>query len=240
MVVRISANSTSVKPVPHGLWALTGETSYWNNHKYSEGAQIFRNGEVPEYIYQIREGAVRSYKLLSDGRRQIGAFHLPGDIFGVEIESVHRFTAEAIIDTTVWIATRHRLFDNLDERELADTGNVFELLHNSLERAQNHLLLLGRQDAHEKVACFLLEMDRRLKKPPVILLPMSRTDIADYLGLSIETVSRSLSAFRDRGIISFNCHREVILKNRTKLAEVALSIHRYRHWMHPDRQRCSD
>jgi len=215
--------------VPHGLRALTGETSYWNNHKYSQGAQIFRNGEVPEYIYQIREGAVRSYKLLSDGRRQIGAFHLPGDIFGVEIESVHRFTAEAIIDTTVWIARRHRLFENVDERELTDTRSIFELLHNSLEHAQNHLLLLGRQEAHEKVACFLLEMDRRLKKPPV-----------DYLGLSIETVSRSLSAFRDRGIISFNCHREVILKNRTKLAEVALSIHRYRHWMHPDRQRCSD
>ena len=237
MVVRISANSTSVKPGPHGLRALTGETAYWNHHKYSQGAQIFRNGEVPEYIYQIREGAVRSYKLLSDGRRQIGAFHLPGDIFGVEIESVHRFTAEAIIDTTVWIATRHRLFENVDEHELADTRGIFELLHNSLEHAQNHLLLLGRQEAHEKVACFLLEMDRRLKKPPVILLPMSRTDIADYLGLSIETVSRSMSLFRDRGVIRFNGQREVILKDRTKLAEVALSKYRHRDRMHPH---CSD
>ena len=235
MIVRINANSTRVKPVPHGLMALTGKTGSWNSYKYSQGAQVFGNGEAPEYIYQIREGAVRSYKLLSDGRRQIGAFYLPGDIFGVEIESVHRFTAEAIIDTTVWIATRHRLFENVDERELADTRNIVELLHNSLEHAQNHLLLLGRQEAHERVACFLLEMDRRLKKPPVIVLPMSRTDIADYLGLSIETVSRLLSAFRDRGIISFNGHRdhrEVILKDRTKLAEVALSKYRYRDWMH--------
>jgi len=81
---------------------------------------------------------------------------------------------------------------------------------------------LGRQEAHERVAWFLLEMDWRLKKPTAIVLPMSRTDIADYLGLSIETVSRSLSVFRDRGVISFNGQREIILKDRTKLAQVAL------------------
>jgi CRP/FNR family nitrogen fixation transcriptional regulator len=85
-------------------------------------------------------------------------------------------------------------------------------------------------------------MDRRLKKPAVIVLPMTRADIADYLGLTIETVSRSLSVFRDRGIISFNGHRghrEVIRKDRTKLAEVALSKCRYRDLM-PDRQHSSD
>jgi CRP/FNR family nitrogen fixation transcriptional regulator len=223
MIVRISANSASVNSVPSGLKALTGETAFWDSHRYSQGAQVFRNGETPEYIYQIREGAVRSYKLLSDGRRQIGAFHLPGDIFGVETESHHRFTAEAIIDTTVWIARRHSLFEDLDESDLADTKKLLELLHNSLEHAHNHLLLLGRQEAQERVAWFLLEMDSRLKKPTVIVLPMTRTDIADYLGLSIETVSRSLSVFRDLGVISFNGQREIILKNRTKLAQVALS-----------------
>ena len=216
--------------------AMTGKTAFCNSYKYSRGTQVFRNGDVPEYIYQIREGAVRSYKLLCDGRRQIGAFYLPGDIFGVETDDLHRFTTEAIIDTTVWIARRHRLFESLEERDLADTKNVFELLHNSLEHAQNHLLLLGRQEAHERVACFLLEMDRRLKKPAMIVLPMTRTDIADYLGLSIETVSRSMSLFRDRGVIRFNGQREVILKDRTKLAEVALSKFRCRDWMHPDRQ----
>jgi CRP/FNR family nitrogen fixation transcriptional regulator len=222
--------------------ALTGKKAFWNTYKYSRGTQVFGNGEAPEYIYQIREGAVRSYKLLSDGRRQIGAFYLPGDIFGIETEDLHRFTAEAIINTTVWIARRDGLFEDLDERGLANTKNIFELLHNSLEHALDHLLLLGRQEAHERVACFLLEMDRRLKQPTVIVLPMIRTDIADYLGLTIETVSRSLSAFRDRGIISFNGdrgHREVILKDRTKLAEVALSKYRYRDWMHPCRQHCS-
>jgi CRP/FNR family nitrogen fixation transcriptional regulator len=221
MIVRTNSNSASVNLAPNGLKALTGGTTLWASYKYSHGTQIFRDGEVPKYIYQIREGAVRSYKLLCDGRRQIGAFHLPGDIFGVETESLHRFTAEAIIDTTVWIARRHGLFEGLAEHALADVKNIFELLHNSLEHAQNHLLLLGRQEAHERVAWFLLEMDSRLKKPTVIVLPMSRTDIADYLGLSIETVSRSLSVFRDQGVIRFSGQREIILKDRTKLAQVA-------------------
>jgi CRP/FNR family transcriptional regulator, nitrogen fixation regulation protein len=223
MIVRTSSNSASLNSVPSGLKALTGGTALWASYKYSQGTQIFRDGEAPKYIYQVREGAVRSYKLLSDGRRQIGAFYLPGDILGVEAESLHRFTAEAIIDTTVWIARRRGPFEGLAEHDLADATTIFELLHNSLEHAQNHLLLLGRQEAHERVAWFLLEMDWRLKKPTAIVLPMSRTDIADYLGLSIETVSRSLSVFRDRGVISFNGQREIILKDRTKLAQVALS-----------------
>ena len=237
MIVRISARSASVKPVPNGLKALTGETAHWNSHKYSQDAQIFQKGEVAEYIYQIREGAVRTYQLLSDGRRQIGAFYLPGDIFGIETEGRHRLTAEAIIDTTAWVARCHRLFQGFDESDLAYAGNIFEILYDGLEHARNHLLLLGRQEAYERVACFLLEMDRRLKKPAMIVLPMTRTDIADYLGLSIETVSRSMSLFRDRGVIRFNGQREVILKDRTKLAEVALSKYRHRDRMHPH---CSD
>jgi CRP/FNR family nitrogen fixation transcriptional regulator len=82
-------------------------------------------------------------------------------------------------------------------------------------------------------------MDRRLKEPIVIILPMTRRDIADYLGLSLETVSRSLSVLRDQGIISFH-QQEVVLKDRKKLAEVALSKYRHRYWTHPDRQHCSD
>jgi CRP/FNR family nitrogen fixation transcriptional regulator len=222
MVVRISANSTSAKPVPRGLAILIGETARWNDHKYSRGAQVFWQGRPAEYIYQIRAGAVRTYKLLSDGRRQIAAFYLPGDIFGVETDDLHRFTAEAIIDTTVWIAKRHGMFEGLDN-DIANTKNALELLLQNLQRAQDQLLVLGRQTALERVAYFLSEMDRRLKEPIVIVLPMRRRDIADYLGLSLETVSRSLSALRDQGIISFDSQQEVVLKDRTKLAELIVS-----------------
>jgi len=222
MLVRINANSTSAKPpVPRGLSALTGEAALWNDHKYSRGAQIFWEGEPAEYIYQIGDGAARTYKLLSDGRRQIAAFYLPGDIFGVETEELHRFSAEAIIDTTVWIAERHSMFEGPDNGDLAYTKSALELLQQTLQHVQNQLLLLGRQTALERVAYFLLEMDRRLKKPAVIILPMRRRDIADYLGLSLETVSRGLSALRDNGIISVESQRrKVILTDRTKLAQI--------------------
>jgi CRP/FNR family nitrogen fixation transcriptional regulator len=223
MIVRISANSTSVKPVPRGLRALTGEAAFWNDHKYPRGAQVFWEGEPAEYIYEIRDGAVRTYKLLSDGRRQIAAFYLPGDIFGVETDDLHRFTAEAIINTTVWIAKRHSVFEGLDNGDLANTKNAFELLQQNLQHVRNQLLLLGRQTALERVAYFLFEMDRRLKNPTVIILPMRRRDIADYLGLSLETVSRSLSELRDQGIISLQSQQEVVVKDRTKLAQLALS-----------------
>jgi len=223
MIVRNSANSTSAKPVPCGLTALTCEAAFQNDHKYSRGAQIFWEGKSAEYIYQIRDGAVRSYKQLSDGRRQICAFYLAGDIFGVETDDLHRFTAEAITDTTVWIAKRHGMFEGRDN-DLASTKNAFELLLQDLQRAQNQLLVLGRETALERVVYFLFEMDRRLKKPTVIILPMRRRDIADYLGLSLETVSRSLAVLRDQGIISVEGQRrEVIIKDRKKLAQVAFS-----------------
>ena len=221
MVVRISANSTSVEPVPLGLTVLSGEAARWNDHKYSRGAQVFWQGEPAKYIYQVKDGAVRTCKLLSDGRRQIAAFYLPGDIFGIETDELHRFSAEAIIDTTVWIAKRHSMFEGLDNGDLAYTKSALELLQQTLQHVQNQLLLLGRQTALERVAYFLLEMDCRLKKPAVIILPMRRRDIADYLGLSLETVSRGLSALRDNGIISVESQRrEVILTDRTKLAQI--------------------
>ena len=150
MIVRNSANSTNAKPVLRGLRALTCEATFRNDHKYSRGTQVFWEGEPAEYIYQIRDGAVRTCKLLSDGRRQIAAFYLPGDIFGVETDDLHRFTAEAIINTTVWIAKRHGMFEGRDN-DLASTKNAFELLLQDLQSAQNQLLVLGRETALERV-----------------------------------------------------------------------------------------
>jgi CRP/FNR family nitrogen fixation transcriptional regulator len=115
------------------------------------------------------------------------------------------------------------MLEGLDNGDLANTKNAFELLQQNLQHVRNQLLLLGRQTALERVAYFLFEMDRRLKNPTVIILPMRRRDIADYLGLSLETVSRSLSELRDQGIISLQSQQEVVVKDRTKLAQVAVS-----------------
>lgn len=194
-----------------------------NEFKYSKGTEIYGESEPAEYVYQVTEGAVRSYKLLSDGRRQIGAFHLVGDIFGLENGDFHRFTAEAIVDTTVHLMKRV----SLEQAARADTLVAHDLLNmttNNLQHAEDHMLLLGRKTSLERVAAFLLEMDRRLTSSEVMALPMCRRDVADYLGLTLETVSRALSYLHERGILGFvgQSQRQIVLLDRAQLAELDL------------------
>jgi CRP/FNR family nitrogen fixation transcriptional regulator len=188
---------------------------------HKRGARIFGQGRPAEYIYQVVEGAVRSCKLLSDGRRQIGAFHLTGDVFGLENGDTHRFTAEAIIDSTVRTLKR-RCIDVVAEDDPHVSHQLLVLTTQSLQRAEDHMLLLGRKSAVEKVAAFLLEMDCRLAARGIVALPMTRRDIADYLGLTIETVSRTLSMLRDRDILRFDgeTQRDILLLDRLRLAEL--------------------
>jgi len=186
---------------------------------YRKDEEIYGEGEPAEYVYQVIRGAVRTYKLLNDGRRQIRAFHLPGDVFGLEPGLAHRLTAEAITDTTVRLVKRRSL-------EAAAGSNV-QVAHNlwtmtacDLRHAEDHMLLLGRKTATEKVATFLLEMDRRLAKAGMMALPMCRRDIGDYLGLTLETVSRTLSQLNDQGILVFSSARQIVLRNRQRLADM--------------------
>ena len=187
--------------------------------KYSQGTEIFGQGEAAEYIYQVAEGAVRTHKLLSDGRRQIGAFHLPGDIFGLENGDVHRFTAEAIIDTTVQLMKRQSL-ERVAKTDPAMVRSLRTMTADNLEHVENHMLLLGRQTAPERVAAFLTEMNGRAMAGGVIALPMNRGDIADYLGLALETVSRELSNLQRKGFLTFagTNHREIVVLNSAGLA----------------------
>ena len=191
-----------------------------NEFKYGRGTEIFGEAEPADYIYQVIEGAVRSHKLLSDGRRQIGAFHLPGDIFGLENGDFHRFTAEAIADTTVRLVKRQSL-ERVAKTDPAMVRSLLTMTTDNLQHVENHLLLLGRQTARERVAAFLLEMNGRLTAG-VMALPMTRRDIADYLGLAIETVSRALSAFQRKGYLKVAgpYHREIIVLNPAGLTEL--------------------
>jgi CRP/FNR family nitrogen fixation transcriptional regulator len=186
---------------------------------YRKEEEIYGEDEPSEYVYQVVRGAVRSYKLLSDGRRQIGAFHLPGDVFGLDPGSTHRLTAEAITDTTVRLVKRRSL-------EAAAASNVqvahslWAMTAGELRHAEDHMLLLGRKTALERVATFLLEMDRRLAKAGMMALPMCRRDIGDYLGLTLETVSRALSELNDKGILAFSGARQIVLRDRQRLADM--------------------
>jgi CRP/FNR family nitrogen fixation transcriptional regulator len=204
------------------LSALSRERVLFSEFRYRHDIEIFGEAEPADFIYQIIEGAVRTYKLLSDGRRQIGAFHLPGDIFGLENGDVHRFTAEAIVDTTVQLLRRQGVED-VAEGDTSVTHNLLFLTTKNLQHAEDHMLLLGRKTSLEKVSAFLIEMDRRLTAAGVMQLPMGRRDIADYLGLTLETVSRAISTLHGEDILIFlgQTQRRIVLLNRPKLARLA-------------------
>src|SRR5262249_57113175 len=109
MFVHLSANPASRPRFLGELGNLSQAEIILSEFRYRRGAEIFGESEPAEYVYQVADGAVRSYKLLSDGRRQINAFHLAGDIFGLENGGAHRFTADAVVDTTARLGKRVRL-----------------------------------------------------------------------------------------------------------------------------------
>jgi CRP/FNR family transcriptional regulator, nitrogen fixation regulation protein len=184
---------------------------------YRKDEEIYGEEEPAEYVYQVIRGAVRSYKLLSDGRRQIGAFHLPGDVFGLESGTTHRLATEAILDTTLRLVKRRSL-EQSAQSDVRVARDLWSITSGELLHAENHMLLLGRKTAMERVATFLLEMDRRLAKTGMIALPMCRRDIGDYLGLTLETVSRSLSELQCKGVLGLSSARQIVLRDRTRLA----------------------
>lgn len=160
---------------------------------FPSGSEIYAQGEKAGAFYQVEFGAVRVYRLLADGRRQISAFHLAGETFGFEADTTHHFFAEAINATGV------RVFRFATGADIS--RQLLPLALKGLTRAQEHLLVLGRQNAIERVAAFLVDMGERQGGLRQIELPMSRMDIGDYLGLTIETVSRVFTRLKDNGII---------------------------------------
>jgi len=223
MFVNVNAHPGSRPKILGQLGALSRARVVLSEFKYGRGTEIFGEDERAEYIYQVVDGAVRSYKLLADGRRQIGAFHLVGDIFGLENGTTHRFTAEAIVETTVRLMKRASL-EHVAESDVMVALDLLNMTTSNLQHAEDHMLLLGRKTSLERVAAFLLEMDHRATAAGVIALPMSRRDIADYLGLTLETVSRALSCLHGKGILGFlgQTQRQIVLLDRTRLAELDL------------------
>ncbi|MBB4042214.1 CRP/FNR family nitrogen fixation transcriptional regulator [Microvirga flocculans] len=185
-------------------------------HSYAKDEEIFAEGDRAGFVYKVLSGVVRTSKLLSDGRRQIDAFHLAGDIFGIEAGDEYRFCAEAVGDCVV-IAYRRSNLAVLMGNDTQLAQDMTMGMMRSLVRAQNHMLLLGRKSALEKIATFLLDMAERISDSDSLDLPMSRTDIADHLGLTIETVSRSFTQLERQGVIELPSARHVVLSNKAAL-----------------------
>jgi CRP/FNR family nitrogen fixation transcriptional regulator len=168
---------------------------------FPAGAEIYAQGEKCGSLYRVEFGSVRVYRLLADGRRQISAFHLAGEMFGFEADDTHHFFAEAICATGV-CAMRTSVDNDL-------SSELLPMALKGLVRAQEHLLVLGRQNAIERIAAFLTDLAERQGGLKHVDLPMSRADIGDYLGLTVETVSRVFSKLKQAGVIKLANLRSV-------------------------------
>jgi CRP/FNR family nitrogen fixation transcriptional regulator len=189
---------------------------------YAKDEEIFAQDEDADLVHLVFSGAVRTTRLLSDGRRQVGAFYYPGDLIGLETGEIHRFSAEAICDAIVLVVRRSALkaFAGDDQIDRA----VWEATRRELERTQDHLLVLGRKTACEKVASFLMSLAQRERPDGVagrVSMPMSRQDMADYLGLTIETVSRMLTQLQGASVVEFDGCRKFKVKRWEALEEMA-------------------
>jgi CRP-like cAMP-binding protein len=182
---------------------------------FARNAEIYGENEPAEYLYKVVTGSVRTYKVLNDGRRQIGAFYLPGDVFGLEVSDAHTFSAEAIVSSKILVIKRSALV-GLAARDTETARKLWTMTAGELQRVQAHILLLIKT-AQERVAGFLLEMAARVPVGNEIDLPMSRQDIADYLGLTIETVSRTLTQLENIAAIAVPSSRRIVLRNRAAL-----------------------
>ena len=181
-------------------------------------SEIYGENEPADYLYKVVSGTVRTYKVLVDGRRQIGAFYLPGDIFGLETGDDHTFSAEAITDCKIVVIKRSAVVA-LAARDNDVARQMWALTARELQRAQDHILVLIKS-AQERVAGFLLEMADRAAGAGTIELPMSRQDIADYLGLTIETISRTLTQLEKSAAIAVPTSRRIVVRNRSALTRL--------------------
>jgi CRP/FNR family transcriptional regulator, nitrogen fixation regulation protein len=182
---------------------------------FSRNSEIYGENEPADYLYKVVSGSVRTYKIFDDGRRQIGGFYFPGDKFGLEHGESHQFSAEAIDNCVVLVVKRSALVA-LAERDGVIARQLWSHTAAELQRVRAHMLLLIKS-AEQRLACFLIEMANRKPNREVVELPMSRQDIADYLGLTIETVSRTLTHLEAKAAIALPSSRRIVLRNRTAL-----------------------
>ena len=218
---------TSANAGPWGSAALThGQTSrdpldeiasFATRIKVRRGTAIFADGDDAEYCYRIVSGEAMAFKLMSDGRRQVYEFLLPGDFFGYETQAGHYFTVEAVSEVTVLKYPRRAI-----ERVLAENPKfareIQQMTARGLHSAYQRMILLTHKSADERVAWFLLELaDRSRNSDEALHLAMTRTDIADYLGMVIETVSRALTRLKRCGVIAMQSVNDIRLIDRHRL-----------------------
>lgn len=211
-----TAQNLTVKAAPTpAAYGLFGSIELMGaSMTFKKGNEIFGEDEPADYVYRLVQGTARNYKILSDGRRQIQDFYFPGDIFGLENSSEHESSTEAVTDVIVLVVRKSAVLTAASRN--SDVANqLWTYTSRELNHARKHAMLLVKS-AQERVASFLLNLATR-STSNAVELTMSRQDIADYLGLTIETVSRTLTQFQDDAAIELPSSRRVVLRNRVAL-----------------------
>jgi CRP/FNR family nitrogen fixation transcriptional regulator len=225
MSTRLSAAIHEPFPPAAALLMLTPWSPHQADHAgrlagallhFDQDREIYCEGDEAGTFFKVVSGVARTCKFLSDGRRQIDAFHVTGDVFGVEAGPSYSLSAEAACDCTV-TSYRRRGIDASAFHDAGLSRQLFAYAMQSLARAQDHALLLGRKSAVEKVAAFLLDWAKNSPSGQDVTLAITRQDVADYLGLTIETVSRTLSHLERQALIALSSPRQIRLRDLAAL-----------------------
>lgn len=193
--------------------------------KLGTGQTLFHEGDPATRVFTLTSGSLKLYKLLPDGRRQVTGFMHPGDFLGMSMDDEHAFTAEALEASQLCWFPRNR-FDDFVEQNGSMERELYRMAAHELAAAQQQMVLLGRKTAAERLASLLLILAERAERiaghgENLVRLPMSRSDIADYLGLTKETVSRVFSSFRRDRLIRLRAADEVEIVHREGLEQLA-------------------
>lgn len=190
--------------------------------RIAPGSAVFWEGDAAKNVFEVVRGTLRVYRILSDGRRLILGFIGPGELLGVSLRGQYLYTVEAVTPVEVRGLPRHR-FESLSEREPQLKEQLFSRLCDEMAAAQEQMVLLSRRSAEEKLAGFFLLMARgqAQSRRTLIELPMTRLDIADYVGMTIETVSRTITKLAGCGVIAAVGRHSIALLNMNALVALA-------------------
>lgn len=219
------ANTNSANSVSHRMTLDRDQGQTCNRLRFEPHEHLYFQGDAPRGVYEILSGTVIQYKVMVDGRRQIQSFASEGDFLAMTFSDLHDLSAEALTDVEVLFVPR-AVFDHRLQEQPGFRQSVLTLISQLLQDAREQALLLGRKNAMERTASFLMFLNERFCDPATgyATIRMSRGDIADYLGLTLETVSRMMNKLKRHGVIALPQPNSFRILNRSSLITLAGEI----------------
>lgn len=213
-------HASVVEQLPTRVSVVEGAGDSSHIRCYDAHDPIFCEGDDADFLYEVLDGVICSSRLLSDGRRHVISFSYPGDLVGLSHKESYRFSCDAVSPAKVRVIPRNAILNAVKDRP--DLGEkLLQSAADQLAEMHDHAVMLGCKSAIEKVTSFLLVLAKRRADGEEIHLPMTRTDIADYLGLTVETVSRNLTKLRLQGVIDLPEAHTVLIRDMGRLNDLA-------------------